>query len=91
MGASAQAEVGAAAKLDGQPQPVGQLSQQRRADMAADALAVGDDFEPGTGVGSLHLQGDPPGRGMGPSDSRILPGREGPLLPGSSLLSAHAK
>src|SRR5829696_8231219 len=30
--------------------------------MAADALAVGDDFESWTGIGSLHLQGDPPGR-----------------------------
>src|SRR4029453_9283199 len=30
--------------------------------VAADALAVGDDFESWTGVGSLHLQGDPPGR-----------------------------
>jgi hypothetical protein len=89
--ASTHAEVGAAAKLTGQSQPVGQLPKQRCTDVAADALAVGDDFESGTGVGSLHRQGDPPGGWLRPSDSRILPGREGPLLPGSSVLSPHAK
>jgi hypothetical protein len=91
MSAGAHAEVGAAAKFAGQAQPVCQLTKQCCPDVAADALAIGDDFEPGTGVGSLHLQGDPPGRWLRPSDSRILPGREGPLLPGTSLLSDHAK
>ena len=85
------AEVGAPAKLTGQAQPVGQLSQQHHPGVAADAVGVGGDFESGAGVGSLHRQGDPPGWGMGPSSSRILPAREGPLLPDASLLSAHAK
>jgi hypothetical protein len=85
------AKVGAAAKLAGQAQPVGQLGQQHHPGMAADAVGVSSDFESGTGVGSLHRQGDPPGWGMGPSSSRILPGREGPPLPGTNQLSAHAK
>jgi hypothetical protein len=62
VGASANTTVGAAAKLTGQAQPVRRLTKQRRADTAADALAIGDDLESGTGVGSLHRQGDPPGR-----------------------------
>jgi hypothetical protein len=53
--------VGTAAKLTGQTQPVRQLTKQCRADVATDPLAIGDDFESGTGVGSLHRQGDPPG------------------------------
>jgi hypothetical protein len=61
VGAAANASVGPATKLSCQPQPVRQLAEQRGADMVTDPLAVGDDFEPGTGVGSLHLQGDPPG------------------------------
>ena len=66
VGATAQPGVGAAAKLDGQAQPVCQLTKQRCPDVATDALAVGDDFEPGTRVGSLHPQGDPPGRWLRP-------------------------
>ena len=54
MAASAHTTVGAPAKLTGQAQPVCQLTKQRGPDMAADALAVGDDVEPWTGVGSLH-------------------------------------
>lgn len=69
ISASAHADIGAPAKLAGQPQPVRQLTKQRRPDMATDALAVGDHFEAGTRVGSLHLQGDPPGRWFRPSDA----------------------
>jgi hypothetical protein len=56
------ATVGAAAKLAGQPEPVGQLGQQHHPGMAADAVRVGGGFESRAGVGSLHRQGDPPGR-----------------------------
>ena len=91
MAASAHTTVGAPAKLTGQAQPVCQLTKQRRADVTTDAHAIGHDFEPASWVGSLHPQGDPPGRWMRPSDSRILPGWEGPLLPGTSLPIAHAK
>jgi hypothetical protein len=41
----------------GQPEPVSQLPQQRRAGMADHAGAVGGDFEAGPRVGSLHPQG----------------------------------
>jgi hypothetical protein len=85
------ATVGAAAKLAGQAQPVGQLGQQHHPGVATDAVGVGGDFESGAGVGSLHRQGDPPCWGMGPSSSRILPGREGSLLSDASSLSVHAK
>jgi hypothetical protein len=40
----------------GQPEPVGQLPQQRRAGMADHAGDVGGDFEAGRRVGSLHPQ-----------------------------------
>jgi hypothetical protein len=56
------ATVGAAAKLAGQAQPVGQLGQQHHPGVAADTVRVGGGFEHGAGVGSLHRQGDPPGR-----------------------------
>jgi hypothetical protein len=85
------ATVGAAAKLAGQAEPVGQLGQQHHPGVATDAVGVGGDFESGAGIGSLHRQGDPPCQGMGPSSSRILPGREGSLLSDASSLSAHAK
>ncbi len=85
------AEVGATTKLAGQAEPVRKLGQQHHPGVAADAVGVGGNFESWTGVGSLHRQGDPPCWGMGPSSSRILPGREGPLLPDARQLSAHAK
>jgi hypothetical protein len=65
-GAAATTQVGATAKLAGQAQPVRQLAQQRCPDVATDALAVGDHFESGTRLGSLHRQGDPPGLGLWP-------------------------
>jgi hypothetical protein len=55
--------------------------------MAADALAVGDDFESGTGIGACTCRVTLLVV-VATSDSRILPSREGPLLPGASLLSA---
>jgi hypothetical protein len=45
------------AKRIGQPQPVGQLPQQRRAGMTDHADPVGGDFEAGRRVGSLRPQG----------------------------------
>jgi hypothetical protein len=50
MAANAHTTVGAPAKLTGQAQPVCQLTKQRCADVATDALAIGDDFEPGRGL-----------------------------------------
>jgi len=47
----------APAQRPGQPEPVGQLPQQRRAGMADHADPVGGDFEAGQRVGSLHPQG----------------------------------
>src|SRR5215216_5820978 len=47
----------APAKRPGQPDPVGQLPQQRRAGMPDHSGAVGGDFEPGRRVGSPHPQG----------------------------------
>jgi hypothetical protein len=41
----------------GQPEPVGQLDQERRAGVADHPVAVAGDFEAGTRVGSLHPQG----------------------------------
>jgi hypothetical protein len=64
---------GAPAKRAGQPEPVGQLTQQRRPGMADHPGTVGRDFEPGRRVGSLHLQGALLEPVMRPSDSRILP------------------
>jgi hypothetical protein len=63
----------------GQPDPVGQLPQQRRADMTHHPSAVGGDFEAGRRVGSLHPQGALLELGLRPSDSRILPACEGSL------------
>jgi hypothetical protein len=51
------AAAGPPPKRGGQPEPVGQLGQQRRADVPDHALAVAGDFEAGTRVGSLHPQG----------------------------------
>jgi DNA-binding transcriptional MerR regulator len=61
-------------------------AQQRKQiiDDFVDEVFRGLDPDPG-------LQGGPPGLVVATSDSRILPGQEGPLLPGSSLLSTHAK
>ena len=78
------ATVGAAAKLAGQAEPVGQLGQQHHPGMVAQAVRVGGGFESGAGVGSLHRQGDPPGLGMWSSDNRIFPAREGLLRPGQA-------
>ncbi len=69
-------------------EPVG---QQHHPGVAAKAVGVGGDVEAGAGADSLHRWGDPPGWGMGPSSSRILPGREGSLLPDTRLRSAHTK
>jgi hypothetical protein len=63
----------APAKRPGQPDPVGQLPQQRRPGMADHPGAVGGDFDPGRRVGSLHPQGALLEPMMQPSDSRILP------------------
>jgi hypothetical protein len=65
-GATSTTLVGAAAKLAGQAKPVRQLAQQRGPDVADDPLTIGDDFESGTRLGSLHRQGDPPGLGLWP-------------------------
>jgi hypothetical protein len=61
------------AQRPGQPNPVGQLPQQRRAGMADHPGSVGSDFEAGRPVGSLHPQGALLEPGLRPSDSRILP------------------
>jgi hypothetical protein len=61
------------AQRPGQPEAVGQLSQQRRPGMADHAGAVGGDFEAGRRVASLHPQGALLEPGLQPSDSRILP------------------
>jgi hypothetical protein len=45
------------AQRPGQPKPVGQLPQQRRAGMPDHPGAVGGDFEAASRVGSLHPQG----------------------------------
>jgi hypothetical protein len=60
------------AKRLGQPEPVGQLPQQRRAGMPDHPGTVGGDFDPGRRVGSLHPQGALLELGLRPSDSRIL-------------------
>jgi hypothetical protein len=91
MAASAHTTVGAPVKLTGQAQPVCQLTKQRRADVTTDAHAIGHDFEPASWVGSLHPQGDPPGRWIRPSDSRILLVGRVPCYPAPSLPIAHAK
>ena len=61
------------AQRTGQPEPVGQLTQQRRAGMADHAGAVGGDLKGWTWAGSLHPQGALLEPVMQPSDSRILP------------------
>jgi hypothetical protein len=91
VGTDAQPPVGTPAKLAGQPQPVRQLGQHDSASVAHDPIAIAADFEPGPRIGSLHLQGDPPGLGMWSSDNRIFPGREGLLLPGVSQGNSHTK
>ena len=48
---------GPPAKRGGQPEPVGQLGQQRRPGVADHTLAVARDFEACTQAGSLHPQG----------------------------------
>jgi hypothetical protein len=48
---------GPPAERGGQPQPVGQLAQQRRAGVADHTLAVGGDLKDRTWAGSLHPQG----------------------------------
>jgi hypothetical protein len=45
------------AQRGGQPEPVGQLHQQRRPGMAGDPIAVAGDVEPRRRLGSLHPQG----------------------------------
>ncbi len=57
------AEVGAAAKLAGERQPVGQFGQQHHPGVAADAVGVGGDLKAGTRVARLHRWGDPPAGG----------------------------
>jgi hypothetical protein len=44
-------------KRPGQPQPVGQLTQQRRPGMPGDPITVAGDLEPHRRLGSLHPQG----------------------------------
>jgi hypothetical protein len=68
------------AQRHGQPEPVGQLPQQRRASMADHTGAVGGDYEAGRRVGSLHPQGALPEPGLRPSDSRILPAQRAPCV-----------
>jgi hypothetical protein len=51
-------------KRPGQPEPVGQLHQQRRPGMASDPIAIAGDVEPRRRLGSLHPQGALLGQGM---------------------------
>jgi alkanesulfonate monooxygenase SsuD/methylene tetrahydromethanopterin reductase-like flavin-dependent oxidoreductase (luciferase family) len=47
-----------------QPEPVGQLHQQRRPSMPGDSIAVAGDLEPRRRLGSLHPQGALLSQGM---------------------------
>jgi hypothetical protein len=69
----------APAKRGGQPEAVGQFPQQRRAGVPDHAGPVDGHFEAARRVGSLHPQGALLEPVMQPSDSRILPAREGSL------------
>jgi hypothetical protein len=51
-------------KRPGQPQPIGQLTQQRRPGVPGDPIAVAGDLEPHRRLGSLHPQGALLGQGM---------------------------
>jgi hypothetical protein len=82
VGVAASATWGTPAQRAGQPDPIGQLTQQCRPSMPHDAAAVGGDFEAGTRVGSLHPQGALLEPVMRPSDSRILPAQRAPCVTG---------
>jgi hypothetical protein len=68
------------AKCPDQPEPVGQLSQQRRAGMPDQVDTVGGDVEAGRRVGGLHPQGALLEPGLRPSDSRMLPAQRAPCV-----------
>jgi hypothetical protein len=79
------------AQRGGQPEPVGQLRQQRRPGMADHTGAVGGDFEACMRPGSLHPQGALLERWMRPSASRILPAQGGTCATTAAPHKALAK
>jgi hypothetical protein len=60
------AQVGAAAKLTDEAEPVGQLGQQHHPGVAADAVGVGGDFEAGASIATRDRP-HPPWSGGSPA------------------------